>query len=322
MYHYVRDRARSRFPRLNALASDDFSRQLTYLGSNFAVVSVEDIISAMRTGDSLPCNALLLTFDDGYRDHYDVVLPRLIDRGWSAAFFPIGRTVAERRVLDFNKVHFILAAAQDIQSVISALHEELDLRREHTALPSNEVLVSRFAKPGRLDPAEATYVKRLLQRELPEGIRRDIADALFRRFVTEDEAAFAEQLYMSEEDLRALIAAGMHVGSHGYEHIWLDRVDRRSQEADVDRSLLLLDALGEDREGWTFCYPYGGLNDALVDVLRLRKCALGFTTEMRIGEPGKEDPLRLPRVDTVYVPTQEGHAPPEWAALLRSAREQ
>ncbi len=307
MYHYVRDLKRSAFPKLKGLDLSDFSDQLDYLGSHYHPVTVEEVIAATRENGELPENALLLTFDDGYSDHYSVVLAELVKRGWSAAFFPIAATVTEKRLLDVNKIHFILAGAADIREIIAGLHGSLDgLRRVGRDLPPNEVLYMTFAQPGRLDPAEVNYVKRMLQRELPEDIRSLVTAELFRRFVSNDEVAFSEELYMSEIELKALVAAGMHVGSHGHEHIWLNTVSPEKQASDIDRSLGFLDAVNGGRKDWTFCYPYGGLNDSLIGILRDRHCALGFTTDMRIADPKRDNPLLLPRIDTNYLPKRNG----------------
>ena len=42
---------------------------------------LEDVIAAVQGKDVLPPNAALLTFDDGYRDHYDHVFPMLAESG-------------------------------------------------------------------------------------------------------------------------------------------------------------------------------------------------------------------------------------------------
>src|SRR4051812_43010280 len=107
MYHYVRDLQRSRYPLIKARTEVDFVRQLDYIAANFTVVRAESVIAAAMGGPALPENAAWLTFDDGYRDHYDVVFPLLHARGWQGSFFAPASAVAERRLLDVNKVHFI-----------------------------------------------------------------------------------------------------------------------------------------------------------------------------------------------------------------------
>lgn len=49
-------------------------------------------VSALREGAALPPNNFILSFDDGTADHFEMVLPLLRERGWTATFFvPTGK---------------------------------------------------------------------------------------------------------------------------------------------------------------------------------------------------------------------------------------
>jgi peptidoglycan/xylan/chitin deacetylase (PgdA/CDA1 family) len=148
-----------------------------------------------------------------------------------------------------------------------------------------------------------SLVKRLLQRELPEPVRAEIVRRLFARYVTADEAAFACELYMSVEQIACLRRHGMHIGSHGYAHSWLNHLSPDAQAAEVDRSLEFLRMLGVGREQWSMCYPYGGFNDSLLQILGDRQCRLGFSVEPRIADLNVDHPLVLPRLDTNDLPS-------------------
>ena len=77
MYHYVRDLKHSRYPRIKGLDAALFREQVAYLKKHYTCVSVDDVVDAARAGAPLPENAALLTFDDGYSDHFDFVFPIL-----------------------------------------------------------------------------------------------------------------------------------------------------------------------------------------------------------------------------------------------------
>ena len=95
MYHYVRDLAHSRFPAVKGLDIGEFRAQLAYLRRHYEFVRVEDVLAALE-GEPLPANALLLTFDDAYADHYRYVFPILDELGVQGAFYPSARSVVER----------------------------------------------------------------------------------------------------------------------------------------------------------------------------------------------------------------------------------
>ena len=74
MYHYIRDLIHSRYPEIKGMDFALFRKQLEFFSENFNVVRMEDVIAAISVGKKLPENALLLTFDDGYIDHYTYCL--------------------------------------------------------------------------------------------------------------------------------------------------------------------------------------------------------------------------------------------------------
>jgi peptidoglycan/xylan/chitin deacetylase (PgdA/CDA1 family) len=260
----------------------------------------------------LPPRALLLTFDDGYRDHFDHVLPILAENSLRGCFFPPAKAVTEQKVLDVNKIHFILASVADKRHIHKSLFALLDEARGQFSLPDNDEYYRRLAHPNRFDPAEVILIKRLLQRELPEVLRKRITDELFKKYVTQVETAFSQELYMSVSELRILREAGMYIGSHGYDHYWLNMLNRKDQESEIDKSLAFLSQLGCSVENWVMCYPYGGYNDSLIDVVKSRGCRIGLAVDVGIADLKGSNPFALPRLDTNDLPKQVSAAPNEW----------
>jgi len=304
MYHYVRDLARSRFPAIKGLSLERFACQLDYIQTHYTPITVEDLFEASSSpSHKLPSNALLLTFDDGYSDHFANVLPALESRGMRGCFFPPAQAVLEHKVLDVNKIHFVLATRPDAASLLEDVFSELDEFRCEYPLKTREAYLLAPAEEHRYDTRDVTLFKRLLQRELPEPVRTEIVRRLFARHVTADEAAFASELYMSVEQIACLRSRRMHIGSHGYSHAWMNRLSEGDQTTEVDRSIQFLRGLGVPSDEWSMCYPYGGLNESLLRIVRARRCRLGFTVEARIANLDTDDPLTLPRVDTNDLPS-------------------
>src|SRR5439155_18382286 len=221
MYHYVRDLERSPYPRLKALRTADFEGQLEYVQRHYTPVSAADIVAACRGHHRLPDDACHLSFDDGFLDHFLTVFPRLEARGVPASFYPPARAVLERTVLDVHKVQFVLAAVEDPGTLAGEVVDLVGRWREEVDIPPDDELLRTYGRPNRWDPADVIFVKRVLQRGLPEGVRSAVAAELFARHVREDEAKFASRLYMDMEQLRTLVRHGFEVGGHGHAHRWL-----------------------------------------------------------------------------------------------------
>ncbi len=313
MYHFVRDLTNSSFPGIKGLSIEHFVGQLEYIQRYYNVIGWTELADALSSpGAYLPPRALLLTFDDGYRDHYENVLPQLVDRGLTGCFYPPAKAITMQEVLDVNKIHFILASAPDKAEIVSSLFALVGDARAEFGLPSEAWYRRKLAHPNRFDTAEVILIKRMLQRELPGDLRKHIVDALFRRCVTSDESGFAKELYVGVEELRAMREAGMHVGSHGYDHLWLDSLASSEQEHEVDLSLRFLQSLGVLGDDWTICYPYGAYNGALLTIVREKGCQAGFTTEVRSAKLGEDNRLTLPRLDTNDLPKRGDASPDDW----------
>lgn len=303
MYHYVRDLERSRFPAIKGLSLERFRRQLDYIGSHYTSVTVEAVLASMATKEALPDNPVLLTFDDGYSDHFANVFPLLEERRIQGCFFPPAQAILEHRVLDVNKIQFVLASVPDTHALLDQIFAALPEFSASHSLKTREAYLESITEQHRYDGQEVIVIKRLLQRELPEPVRGEMVQRLFAKHVTADEAAFACELYLSVDQIACLRRHGMHIGSHGYTHVWLNSIPSEVQATEVDRSLEFLGKFGVTIDNWTMCYPYGGFNEMLLEQLRTRHCRLGFTVEARVAQIGVDDPLTLPRLDTNDLPS-------------------
>ncbi|WP_347267875.1 polysaccharide deacetylase family protein [Paracoccus sp. (in: a-proteobacteria)] len=300
MYHYVRDFARTRFPGIRGLDLAGFRRQLDHLELRHRIVTMPEVLAALRGDQPLPPCAALLTFDDGYAEHFDLVFPELHKRRLSGCFYAPVAPVRDNRLLDVNRIHFILAATLGRPQEVSALLDAAVRAAQGShGLADVAAYRAEWAVANRFDDAETIYIKRMLQTVLPPDLRHAIARDLFARFVTGDEAAFAAELYLTEDQARLMQSCGMSFGAHGAEHVWLNRIPPEEQAQEIDASLDFLRAIGVpvERE-WVMCYPYGGWDEGLLGLLRDRGCSAGLTTEVAVAQIGRHDPLRLPRLDT------------------------
>ncbi len=312
MYHYVRDLKNSRYPDIKGLDINLFKEQIGYIKRYYNVISAYDLMDIIESNDALPPRALLLTFDDAYIDHFVNVYPILDRYNLSASFFPPAKCIIEHTVLDVNKIHFILASVSDKSSIIEDIYRFTNKNRSFYKLESNEYYWKKFGKPSRFDPAEVIFIKRMLQCELPKSLRTTIINKLFRKYVTRDEAMFSQELYMNIEQITHLQRNGMYIGSHGFNHYWLNSLSQNEQEKEVDLSLKFLKTIGSNTKRWIMCYPYGAYDASLLDLLRSRGCLVGLTTKIGIADLGQDDPLTLPRLDTNDLPKSSEVGPNEW----------
>lgn len=302
MYYYVR-RETSRFPTLKMRRWDAFTGQLDWLQQHFTMVTAEDVIAACRGEKVLPDDSCLLSFDDGYQEHFTEVFPELYRRGLSGVFFPPVCATRRDHLMEVNKIQLLLALNEQRMDALLASIQKLydDAHANHVVgfEPAWADIKAEYAKPSRFDPAEVVLTKCLLQFALPAEWRTRFIDKLWPDFVGIDETVIANEYYMSEDMLRIMANNGMSIGSHGVKHLWLNKISPEEQQEEIGVSVEMLHRIyGKTELDWVMGYPFGGVNDSLEQICRDMGCAIGVTTEAREAEIGKDAPMRLPRTDT------------------------
>jgi peptidoglycan/xylan/chitin deacetylase (PgdA/CDA1 family) len=305
VYHYVRDLRSSRFPNIKGLDMNLFREQLAFLIRNYTVIRMETLIDAVENRASLPDNAALLTFDDGYADHYTNVFPLLDKHGVQGSFFFTCKGLCQNELLDVNKIQLILASVE-IKKLFTALLVQLNrFRGVEYDFPDNDELINMHAVPYHYDDCETGFVKRMLQTILPHRLRTAITQELFRQYVCVgvDERTIAGEMYCGIEHARLMKRHGMYVGVHGYGHEWLGNSGRDVYEQDIGDALDFMDSFDLiDKSSWVMNYPYGSWNDGVVDYIRSRGCVVGLTTQKAVASLDAHDRMLLPRIDTNEYP--------------------
>ena len=296
MYHYVRPIFNSNFPKIKGLELNSFYRQLDYLQENYTIVDTEDVINAVISKKKLPPQACWLTFDDGYKDHIKYVMPELVNRKISGAFFPTRCSALNLQVLNINFIHYILSCANNIDELINDLNF-LCIKNLITEDQLNEYY-KIYGTKSRYDDAKTIYVKRMLQHVLPEEIRDNIISILFKKYVGISEKVFSKELYMNKCDISELIKNNMYVGSHGSTHQKLALLDENKQSQEIIKSLDFLESVGAPTSDWIMCYPHGSYNETTLALLKKFNASIGLTTKVHEACVGSDNPHLFPRVTT------------------------
>lgn len=297
MYHYVRNLKYSRYSRIRGMDLSLFREQLQYFNEKFCIVTMEEVLNAIKDEFTLPENAMLLTFDDGYIDNFTYVMPILEELKVQGSFFIPGKTFTEHKVLDVNKIHYVLATAK-IEDLLKDMYTKMNYYRGvEFDFPSNEELFEEYVEKGnRYDSKEIVFVKYMLQTVLPEEVRKHIISELFEKYVGVDEEKLAYELYMTKEQIRMMKRHGMFIGIHGYDHYWLANLSDLQMKSDINKALKVMEEF-IDRKEWVMNYPYGSYDDRVIKYISELGCCLGLTTEVQRADIRMDDRYKLPRFD-------------------------
>jgi peptidoglycan/xylan/chitin deacetylase (PgdA/CDA1 family) len=300
MYHYVRELAKSRYPRIRGLDYVLFKEQIRFMRKNYSFISAEDLIAFLDNGQKLPEKAILLTFDDCYTDHFTHVFPVLNEHGVKAAFYGPVQAVRERKVLDVNKIHLILASAEE-NVLLKLVKEELENLGKDFELETTDKYWSIYGKPTLFDTAGTTFIKRMLQDGLKGESRVRALDSIFHKIIDEDEAVISSELYLNEDQMRCMIREGMHFGVHGYSHTRFHTLSKEEQEEELSASIDFVVDNGMRRDGVTFCYPYGSYNDDAIALAEKYGCRFCLTIVPEVYNPELHSRYTIPRIDTNHI---------------------
>lgn len=294
MYHYVRKVRESRYPEIKGLELDYFRRQINFFREKgFEFVSLKD----MEEENKITDKSVLVTFDDGYIDHYMNVFPILEENGITGVFSMPAKILREKKVLDVNKIHYIMACTE-IGQLRDKLFERMDYYRgsEFDFLPNLE-LYNKLAVKDCLDNRNTVFVKRILQVELPEKLRNIITDELFREFVTDNETTFVDELYMNMDQIKLMKRHGMEFALHGYDHYWMNHLSELELTKDITDALDVFDGI-IDQADWCCCYPYGSYSDMVIRIAKGLGAVSGLATDIAVYHPDRDDIYKIPRLDT------------------------
>lgn len=254
-YHRIGDPRQSPFFRdVFSATPDHFDRQLAFLARNADVISGNDLALTLtrRRG-----RHILITFDDGYRDNYEIAYPLLRRHGLSAVFFLCTSFLDGQGPAWWDEIAWMLRSSQ--RRVIP---------------PGDWLPAPLLLHSGDRQHAIAAAIG--AYRRLPAA-----ATPAFLHYLAEaagtgrlDSPATAG-LWMTWEMVREMRAGGMTIGGHTVTHPILSRLPAHQQLAEIagcrDR---IAAEIGEAPR--LFAYPVGK-PDTFTSETRAALQAAGFT---------------------------------------------
>ncbi len=295
-YHYVREIKKSKYPNLKGLEFSDFKKQIEFFEKNFNIISHNDFIEIMVTKKIPKKKSIMLTFDDGYKDHFKYVYPYLKKRKILGNFYPPVMCIKNKRVLDVNKIHFILEKEKNRDKILNLI---IYYTKKYSGIDLNNARLNKIDTKNRFDDKKTIIIKRLLQNYLPIKLRKRIVNRIFEKIVNLSEEEFSKKLYMNEKNVKELYKNKFTIGSHGYDHFWWGKISKDEQEKEIKKSINYFKKIDVYNNSFSVCFPYGSFNTYTKDLLKKYKIKYALTTKTgNIIKSNIKNNLELPRMDT------------------------
>lgn len=134
-----------------------FRAHMQYLADNgYTTISLYDLHRALNHGDALPSNPVILTFDDGYTDHYEIAFPILREFGFVGTFFIITGRADSGNPMHLNWAQ-INEMAQAGMSMEGHTRTHLDLRNRDRDFLVFEIVGSLESLQAHTDQAARMF---------------------------------------------------------------------------------------------------------------------------------------------------------------------
>lgn len=296
-FHYIQPEGRYPYPGIYPTPADQLDNQLLELGRHFELISGEDLVHAVDGGKGLPKRACLITFDDGLKEQCIEAAPVLERHGVSGIFFICTQPFTEGVALTVHKMHRLRATRSPEQF----LAELLEIAKTiELSIDVDQVDDDAANQQYIYDDLATKRIKFLLNHVIPFKDFESLIDALFSREF--DETAFCREMYMNENQIRALSEKHM-IGSHSHYHCPLAILGHQELTDNLLQSRSVLESV-TGQEIRIISYPYGGVTAVSQDVARIARetgFIAGFTMERSINR-SLIHPQLLARVSTNDAP--------------------
>ena len=257
-YHRVADlNAPSPFdPSLISATPDVFARQMKYLAKHYNVVSIKEVLEAVKRKVKLPTRAVLITFDDAYWDFkYDAWRILKQHRLPVTVFVPTAFPDQPQKAFWWDRLYYSMLNSSHTTLDFSSIGS-LRLRLGKIDLESFKRLVN-FIKTLPYDEAIKAIDEICLKLQAPPANQRST---------------------MTWEELRQLADEGVSIGPHTQTHPLLTRMplekahdEIRGSIADIKREIGHVLPI--------FCYPNGSTNDQIATLIKKEDILLAFGCE-------------------------------------------
>lgn len=276
-YHRVGDGSESSLDRgLWSTSAQSFDEQIAWLKLNADVISPSDIDDVRQSRKG---RHVLITFDDGYLDNYQIAYPVLKRHGIPATFFVATGFIDNPRLPWWDEIaHLVRTSSSshiDLSPWFDAPLSLDDQQRESTI----HVLLTAY----KLLPAHDT-TPFLAQLRISAGDR---------------ERGLGKRLWMNWDMLREMDANGMTIGGHTVNHVILSSGQADEQWAEISNcAVRIKEEIGRPME--YFAYPVGAQSSFNADSKAcLKQIGVRYAFSYYGGFAAAEsntDPYDMPRM--------------------------
>ncbi len=285
-YHRVLDEDLNAFDFDEALVSatsENFARQMKWARNHFNVVSFRDLDECERAGRPWPARALIVTFDDGYRDNYTHAFPILRDLGLPATIFLATGHIGRAQLFWWDLIAWCVK------------------KSPRAAVTFPEIRAAPLLLDTPAHQREAIQICLRWIKSVPEAEKNQFLAELDGKMDVVLPPDVAAQMHLSWEEVGEMADGGIEFGSHTVIHPILANVSQTQLEQEICGSKAALEGHLK-RPALVLSYPVGGAAQINEDVQKMvERCGFRYAaTYMEDVATAASNRFALPRIHVDY----------------------
>src|SRR5262249_36026175 len=206
-----------------------FERQIAILTKHFEVVPLGALLpdAASRTRRARP--RCVLTFDDGWRDNYDLAFPILRRHGLPATVFLATDFIGSDRAFWHTELIYLFTRTE----LPRALGQVLPLQGYPNPVRHE---LTRLAQRGTLGAHDVDLLIETVKALCDEDVIEQLIDSLSQAAGLRRPLFRDRKFFLDWDQVRAMAMAGFEIGSHGCSHRILTRLSSETATDELIRS--------------------------------------------------------------------------------------
>ena len=222
-------------------------------------IPLDKIELALEETSKIPLGTVI-TFDDGYKEHKDIVCPILQKYGCTATFYvATGIHASSHKTAPVDAWYWLLD---------HAIHPNIEIR-----FPSgNRYTSSLDCLEDKIQWVQGAPKKDFLEACVSE--QQEIISLLEKVVQTTLPHDLNEQLYLHPNDWKYLVDQGMRIGAHSISHPRLSQISACERKKEIDCSI---DTIEKLCSSVTFAYPDGAYDEAVVAYMKTTRARSSVT---------------------------------------------
>jgi peptidoglycan/xylan/chitin deacetylase (PgdA/CDA1 family) len=234
-----------------------FERQLSFVQQHFEVVPLGALLGERATRRVASRPRCVITFDDGWRDNYDLAFPVLRRHGLPATIYLTTDFIGTARAFWHTELMYLFLHGDTSRLI----QNELRLAAYPSAV--RECLRRCAGPPAVSNPADLDALIETVKATCDEAGIQSLIEKLTRAAGLPRPLLPHRRFFLDWDQVREMAAAGFEVGSHTCSH----RILTRLSLGEAERELIGSKTEIESRLGQTvthFAFPNEDANGALL----------------------------------------------------------